>query len=241
MCWHIIDRLSEPDRIRLGTSLAAKTKDPNVRVAIMSQAMTGSFYNGTYQNIVETLVRSGIPREKIDPESDRVILQATLRYLETLHPALLRVIFEDFVAGFTDASNQRIAYGAFDANKSAARDKVARPGAWKSLVQWPALNLQYATYLADRARLDPYINLEGSAPLGLLALLAIGFTISACLRKRRLTQTAILALCILFFGTLVYAVNTICVYYMPRYALPLFVATVVALLASIAAQEICRD
>jgi uncharacterized ion transporter superfamily protein YfcC len=119
-----------------------------------------------------------------------------------------------------------------------AVDKAARPEAWKSLMKWPALDLLYATYLADQVRLDPYINLESSAPLGLLAILMICFAISACVRQRRLTQTTILALCLLFFGTVVYGVTMVCMYYMPWYALPLCVAVVIALLASIAAQEV---
>jgi hypothetical protein len=232
-----LERLSEPERIRLAERLVSTTADPIVQAAIMSQAETGSFYNGTDQKIAQALARSGVPQEKISAKSDRVILDATLRYLVTLHPVLLRVIAKDFVGGFTNASNQKIAYAAFDANKSAASDKVARPDAWKALAQWPALNLSYATYLADRVRLDPYINLEGLVPIGVFAISTIGLTLYACVRKGRLTETAAFALCVLLYGSLVYGMIMVCVYYMPRYALPLFAAIVVAFLASLAAHE----
>jgi hypothetical protein len=232
-----LDRLHEPDRVRLAKDVAATTSDPMIKAAIMSQATTGSFYHGTDQNIAQELIRSGVRQEKIGPESDQVILQATLRYLQTLHPVLLSVILHDFVAGFTNASNQRIAYGVFDANKSAAVDRAARPDAWKSIAQWPAMDLPYATYLVDYARVDPYINLEGSVRLGFLVVLTIGLSLFACVRRRRLTENVTVALCVLGFGAFVYGVNTVCVYYMARYTLPLFAAIVVALLVAIAAQD----
>ncbi len=232
-----LDRLEKPERIRLATVVASKTKDSDVRVAIMAQAITGSFYSGTSQVIAQELTRSGVPQDKIGAESDRVILQATLLYFETLHPVLIRVILQDFAAGFTNAGNQKIAYGAFEANKSAAVDRLARPQAWKPVAQWSALDLPYATYMADHVRLDPYINLAGSACLGFLAMLTIGLSLFACTRKKRPTEISIVAICVLCFGAFVYGVNTVCVYYMDRYALPLFAAIVVALLAAIAGQE----
>jgi len=234
---HFLARLSKQDRLRLANAIASKTKDSDVRAAIMSQATVGSFYNGTDQQIARELTRSGVPRDKIDSESDRVILAATISYLESLHPVLLHVILQDFIAGFATAGNGKIAYAAFDANKSAAGDRVDRPDAWKTIVYWPALDLPYATYLADHARLDPYITLQGSITLGFLAVVTICLSLFASLRRRSLTETATIALCILFFGALVYRANTVCVYYLHRYALPLFASVAVALCASIAAHE----
>ncbi len=234
---HFLVRLSKQDRLLLANAIASKTKDPDVRAAIMSQATVGSFYNGTDQQIARELTRSGVPREKIDSESDRVILAATISYLESLHPVLLHLILQDYIAGFATAGNGKIAYAAFDANKSAAGDRVDRPDAWKTIVHWPALDLPYATYLADHARLDPYITLQGSITLGFLAVVAICLSLFASLRRRRLSEMATIALCILLFGAFVYGANTVCVYYLHRYALPLFASVAVALCASIAAHE----
>jgi hypothetical protein len=234
---YFLVRLSKQDRVRLANAISSKTKDPDVRAAIMSQATVGSFYHGTDQQIAQELSQSGVPREKIASVSDRVILAATISYLQSLHPVLLHVILQDYIAGFTIAGNGKIAYAAFDANKSAAGDKVDRPDAWKSIVRWPALDLTYATYLADHARLDPYITLQGSITLGFLAVVTIGLCLFASLRGRGLTEMATIALCILFFGALVYGANTVCVYYLHRYALPLFASIAVALCASIAAHE----
>jgi lipopolysaccharide export LptBFGC system permease protein LptF len=135
----------------------------------------------------------------------------------------------------TDASNQRIALAAFDANKSAAGDKVARPSTWKSIAQWPALDLPYASYLSDHVRLDPYITLQGSVSLGFFAIVTTCLSVIACVRKGRVTEAATVALSILLFGTLVYGVNTVCIFYLHRYALPLFAAVIVALFASLTA------
>jgi hypothetical protein len=235
---HFLARLTEQDRLRLAKAIASMTEDPEVQAAIMSQATIGSYYNGTNRQIAEELIRAGVPRAKIGFESDRVILAATTSYLASLHPVLLRAILQDFIAGFASASNEKIAYAAFDANKSGAQVKVERPDVWKAVVNWPALELPYATYLADRARLDPYISLQGSITLGFLAVLTIGICLCASFRSRRLTETATIALCILFFGALVYGANTVCVYYMDRYALPLFVSIAIALCASVAAHEL---
>jgi hypothetical protein len=232
---HFLVRLKEQERIRLAKVIASKVNDPNVQGAIISLATTGSFYDGTDQKIAEGLIRSGVPQERISAESDRVILKAALCYLESLHPMLMRVILQDFSAGFTDASNQRIALAAFDANKSAAGDKVARPSTWKSIAQWPALDLPYASYLSDHVRLDPYITLQGSVSLGFFAIVTTCLSVIACVRKGRVTEAATVALSILLFGTLVYGVNTVCIFYLHRYALPLFAAVIVALFASLTA------
>ena len=232
-----LDHLSMKDRVQLAQKVSAKTNDPHVQYAIVSQASVGSYYHGTNQRIADELERSGVPPSKIESESDRVILEATVLYLKTLHPMLLRVTLNDFAAGFTIASNSRIAYSAFDANRAAAEDRVRRPEVWKSLAEMPSLTIPYAVALADRARQDPYSNLADSIPIGVFSILVTGLTAAACVVRKRLPEMAIVAASILLTGILVFGANAVCVYYMDRYALPLLISIVVALFASVAAWE----
>ena len=97
----------------------------------------------------------------------------------------------------------------------------------------------YATRLSDRARLDPYVNMQGSVPLGVLAVLSISLSAIACVVRRQIADISIVCWCALASGTLVYIVNAVCVYYIERYALPLFVTIVIALYASLRALLPC--
>src|SRR5208283_3424173 len=56
-----LDELPQGARLRLAQELSVKTPDPLVKMAVESQAITGTFYNGTGQKITDDLVRSGVP------------------------------------------------------------------------------------------------------------------------------------------------------------------------------------
>lgn len=232
-----LDHLSQTDRVRLAQAVSARTNDPHVQYAIGSQAVVGSYYNGTNLRIADELERSGVPLAKIGSESDRVILEATMLYLKTLHPMLLREIFNDFAAGLTIASDPKIAWSAFDANRAGAEDRIRRPDAWKSLEEMPSLTLPCAAAIADRARRDPYIDLPDNVPTGVFLILTTSLIVAGCVVRKQVTEMAIVATSILLAGILVYAANAVCIYYMDRYTLPLFVSIAVALLAAVSACE----
>ena len=87
-------QLSPAARAALAQKLIATTSDRNVRLAIEDQATTGSYYQGTGTLLEEQLRTAGFNGEHLQAEKDRVILKATLIYLKTLHPILVRVIWK---------------------------------------------------------------------------------------------------------------------------------------------------
>ena len=228
-----LDELPQGARLRLAQELSVKTPDPLVKMAVESQAITGTFYNGTGQKITDDLVRSGVSSEKIGAQRDRIILAATMRYLMTLHPTLIRVIFHDVVTGFT-TNNPSVAMSPFYSNAWGAADMARQPKLWEALRRLPFLNLREATTVLNTARRDPYINFGGVARVWVLVLLTLSFGVVACVLSKRIPELVLAGWCALLTGIVLYVVNVACVYFMPRYALPLLTTTTIALLASVA-------
>jgi hypothetical protein len=228
-----LDKLSSSDRLRLAQDLCAKTSDPALRMAIESQAKVGSFYNGSAQAIADYLVQTHVPAAKISVERDRLVLGATTRYLMTLHPILLSVIWQDFVKGLIRADNSQIAMSPFQANVFCAVDKIKRPEAWAELAALPGVDLVQATVTWDAASRDPYVNFGRAMPIGGLILLDLLLGGIACVIDRAIPRTVLIGWSALATGIVVFAANSVCVYYMERYTLPMLVTTLIALLSAL--------
>ena len=128
-----LNTLSASDRLRLADDLCRKTSDPAVRMAIESQAKVGTFYEGGAQALADYLVLTQVPAAKMSAQRDRIVLAATTRYLMTMHPALIAVIWHDFVKGFVRADNSQISMAPFRENVFCALDKIKRPEAWAEM------------------------------------------------------------------------------------------------------------
>ena len=228
-----LDKLSSSDRLRLAQDLCAKTSDPALRMAIESQAKVGSFYNGSAQAIADYLVQTHVPAAKISVERDRLVLGATTRYLVTLHPILLSVIWQDFVKGLIRADNSQIAMSPFQANVFCAVDKIKRPEGWAELAALPGVDLVQATVTWDAASRDPYVNFGRAMPIGGLILLDLLLGGIACVIDRAIPRTVLIGWSALATGIVVFAANSVCVYYMERYTLPMLVAALIALLSAL--------
>ena len=139
-----------------------------MRRAIESRATLGSYYQGTGQVIVEELIRSEVPSARIGAERDRIILAASMSYLMTMHPVLIRTTWEDFVLGFVHPDNARIAHAPFYANRYAAVDRGNHPEPWTQIGVLPSLGMENATIICDASCRDPYIHFWRMIPLGAL-------------------------------------------------------------------------
>jgi hypothetical protein len=170
-----LDKLPVKERLQLAQDLAAKTTNPGVRIAILAQAKDGSFYQGSSLTVAEQLGRLTPPGTNIAAERDRVVLAACMRYLMTLHPLLIKVIWQDFLKGSIFADNATIARSPFYANAYPALDRIRHPEFWASLKGLEALtsvnNLQ-ATRVLDRSILDPYVLLWHNVPLGAIIIVS---------------------------------------------------------------------
>jgi hypothetical protein len=231
-----LDKLSVKERFQLAQDLAAKITNPEVKIAILAQATDGSFYQGSSLTVAEQLGRLAPPGTNIAAECDRVVLAACMRYLMTMHPLLIKVIWQDFVKGSIFVDNAKIALSPFYANAYPALDRIRHPDQWASLTGLEALtsvnNLQ-ATLVLDRSQLDPYVLLWRNIPLGAIIILSFLVAGASCIPERKIPTTVVVGLFAVGAGAAIFAANCVCVYYMPRYSLPLLATSVFALLASI--------
>ena len=75
------------------------TTDSNVRLAIESQIKLGSYHNGTDRVIKAALEEEGLPRERIQAESEKVILRAAICFYETVDSAIYRGYLKALLKG----------------------------------------------------------------------------------------------------------------------------------------------
>ena len=233
-----LTQLSPAARAALAQKLIAITLDRNVRLAIEDQATTGSYYQGTGALLEEQLRAAGFNGEHLQAEKDRVILKATITYLKTLHPILVRVIWNDFLKGFTETSHFSLATEPFAENAATGKYRLDDPDLWSPLNVLSSTFLPESAAWLDRAAADVY--LKGRSMKGFRrqhlgstlfwTLLSLGL----CFVNRwGVFGQAIPALTILLTGTGIYAATMVCVYFMLRYSLPLWVCLLIALSLSI--------
>jgi hypothetical protein len=228
-----LGKLSTSDRLQLARDLSSKTSDSRLRIAIESLATVGSYSDGTAQTVAAELVREHVPAAEIRAETDRIVLAATMRYLMTFHPVLLKVIWADFTRGFLQADNAKIAFAPFYENWWGADDRLKRPDAWVTLKALPSVHLNQAAVVMDAARRDPYVNFGRGLPLGALIVLVIFLSGAVSIINREISGTVLIGWSALAIGIVVFAANCVCVFYLDRYALPLLITSVFALSASL--------
>lgn len=226
-------KIEPEERTRLAQKLAATTSDKNVRLAIEDQAVIGSFYKGTDVALERQLTELGFSGEHLEAEKDRIILSATLAYLGTLHPVLLDTIWRDFLKGFATTSNASLAIDPFAENSYIGTYRLQNPKQWTPLDVLPSTFLPESVAWLDRSASDAYlkgISVRGfrRANIGSILFLTI-FALAFCLWKRRCVWSrALPAASILLIGVAEFAATMVCVYFMTRYVLPMFVSIGVA-------------
>ena len=157
-------------------------------------------------------------------------------YLLTFHPLLLKVIWQDFLKGSIFVDNATIASSPFYANAYPAVDKIRHPDLWasvKGLQELSSVNSLQATRILDRSQLDPYVLLWRNIPLGAIVILSFVLGSASCIPGRKVPTTIVVGFFALGTGAMIFAANCVCVYYMPRYTLPLLTTAVFGFLASI--------
>jgi hypothetical protein len=231
-----LDELPVKERLQLAQGLAAKTTNPEVKVAILAQATDGSFSQGSSQTIAEQLSRLAPSGTNIAAERDRVVLAACMRYLMTLNPLLIKVIWQDFIKGGIFVDNAKIALAPFYANAYPAQDRIRHPNVWAGLKGLEALtstNQLQATRILDRSALDPYVLLWHKIPLGAIIILTFLLGGATCIIDKKIPAPVVVGLFAVGAGAVIFAATCVCVFYMPRYSLPFFTTTVFGFLASI--------
>jgi hypothetical protein len=232
-----LDQLPPKKRLQLAEDLAAGTTDPKIKIAILAQATAGSFYQGSSLTLAKQLSLLAPPGTNIAAERDRVVLAACTRYLLTAHPLLINVIWQDFVKGSFSVDNAEIALSPFYANAYPALDKIRSSDMWTAkmgLEALPSIDAAQATLALNRAKHDRYILLWRNVPLGAFMILSIFLAGQTCVLDKKLPTSILVGLSAFVTGIAIVAANCVCVYYMPRYTLPLLTTTLFALVTCLA-------
>jgi hypothetical protein len=219
-----ISLLSAGEKDRLLVRLEARTADANTRLAIESQIRLGPYHMGTDQVIKSALEKEGIPKEKIQAESDRVILRAAICFYATLDPRLLAVILREFAKGWAPTSDYRVAMSGPMATLRFASNIERDPFPWSHLHQWPIFKLACARNMVKRAEHDWVIRHWQGIPILVWSVL-FGLVGVWRVRRNELSlEVMLVGLTILGIGAAAYAATCVCVYSTPRYVLPLLVS-----------------
>ena len=219
-----VNLLSAGEKDRLLVKVGALTTDSNVRLAIESQIKLGSYHNGTDRVIKTALEEEGLPRERIQAESHKIILRAVMCFYETVDPLLIAVILKEFAKGWAPTSDYRVALSGpletFRFASTIERD----PSPWSHLPRWPMFDTLVARIMLKKAADDWFIRHWQGVPLLAWAVL-FGFV--GVLRFRRCSlplDALLIGLTVLGVGAVAYAATCVCVYSTPRYVLPLLVS-----------------
>jgi len=219
-----VNLLSAGEKDRLLVKVGALTTDSNVRLAIESQIKLGSYHNGTDRVIKSALEEEGLPSERIQAESDKVIFRAAICFYETIDPLLIAVILREFAKGWAPTSDYRIALsGPLETFRFASyieRD----PSPWSHLPRWPMFAILVARVMLKKAAHDWFIRHWQGVPILVWSIL---FALVGVLRFRRRAlplDALLIGLTFLGVGAAAYAATCICVYSTPRYVLPLLVS-----------------
>ncbi|MBV8276928.1 MAG: hypothetical protein JO170_16945, partial [Verrucomicrobia bacterium] len=221
-----VNRLSADRKQDLLNSVQRFTDDPLVKLTIQFQIEVGSYDNGTGSALEVALQARGFEGEKLLVQRDQLISQSSLCFYRTFNPGLLKVILDDFWHGFLPTNDQGIAIAAPKATFFSLDRIEQNPGDWEGIKGLPIFLPANAKATLERANRDNMIRHWRWLPILVWTLLFIGLGAWRTVRGVLSGTYLLIGLSILGTGTLVYAANCVCIYVLPRYALPLLVAVI---------------
>ena len=221
-----VDPLSVEKKQALRASVERLTDDPLVKLTIRFQIEVGSYDNGTGSALAAALRERGFEGEKLLAEKDQLITQSSLCFYRTLDPGLVKEILTDFWHGFLPTNDQGIAIAAPKATFFSLDRIEQNPSDWAGVGDLPIFAPANAKASVARATKDFMIRHWRWMPILVWSLLFV------CIGVWRVTRGLLsgvylfIGLSVWTIGTLVYAANCVCIYTMPRYALPLLAAVI---------------
>jgi hypothetical protein len=219
-----VDKLSPERKRGLLDSVQQLASDPLVKLAIQFQIEIGSYDKGTGSALAGVLRERGFDGEKLLAEKDKLISQSSFCFYRTLDLGLIKEILGDFWHGFFPTNDQGIAMAAPKATFFSLERIEQNPSDWEGIKESPIFVSSTAKATLERATTDNMIRHWRWLPILAWTLWFIGFGIWRAVRGVLSGTYLFVGLSILVIGTLVYAGNCVCIYTLPRYALPLLVA-----------------
>jgi hypothetical protein len=221
-----VDKLTPERKRALLDTVQQLTNDSLVKLAIQFQIEIGSYDKGTGSALTDVLRERGFDGEKLSAEKDRLILQSSFCFYRTLDFGLIKEILGDFWHGFLPTNDQGIAIAAPKATFFSLERIVQNPSDWEDIKELPIFGPSTAKATLERATADNMIRHWRWIPILVWTLLFLGFGVWRTARGFLPGTYLFIGLSILGIGTLVYAANCVCIYTLPRYALPLLVAVI---------------
>ena len=221
-----VDPLPAEKKRTLLSSVQQLTNDPLVKLAIQFQFEIGSYDKGTGSALATALHERGFDGEKLLTERDQLITQSSLCFYRTLDPGLVKDILNDFWHGFLPTNDQGIAIAGPKATFFSLERIEQNPNDWAGVSELPIFVPATAKMTLARATEDNMIRHWRWMPILAWTLLFIGIGVWRAARGVLPRTYLFIGLSILGIGTLVYAANCVCIYTLPRYALPLLVAVI---------------
>jgi hypothetical protein len=221
-----VDRLSAEKKQNLLSSVEGLTNDPLVKLAIQFQIEIGSYDNGTGSALSAALRERGFEGDKLLAEKDQLISQSSLCFYRTLDPGLVKEIVNDIWHGFLPTNDQGIAIAAPKATFFSLDRIEQNPSDWAGVSDLPIFVPANAKATLARATKDIMIRHWRWMPILVWSLLFIGIGAWRFARGLLPGRYLFIGLSLWAAGTLVYAANCVCIYTLPRYALPLLVAVI---------------
>jgi hypothetical protein len=207
-------------------SVQRLTNDPLVKLAIQSQIEIGSYDKGTGAALADALQARGFDGEKLLALKDQLISRSSFCFYRTLDFGLIKEIFSDFWHGFLPTNDQGIAIAAPKATFFSLERINQNPSDWEGIKESPIFVPSIAKATLERATTDNMIRHWRWLPILVWTLVFLGFGSWRAARGFLPGRYLFIGLSILGIGTLVYAANCVCIYALPRYALPLLVAVI---------------
>ena len=221
-----VDKLSPERKRALLDSVQRLTNDPLVKLAIQSQIEIGSYDKGTGAALADALQARGFDGEKLLALKDQLISRSSFCFYRTLDFGLIKEIFSDFWHGFLPTNDQGIAIAAPKATFFSLERINQNPSDWEGIKESPIFVPSIAKGTLERATTDNMIRHWRWLPILVWTLVFLGFGSWRAARGFLPGRYLFVGLTILGIGTLVYAANCVCIYTLPRYALPLLVAVI---------------
>jgi len=221
-----VDRLSPEQKQSLLGSVQRFTNDPLVSLAIQFQINIGSYDKGTGEALTVALKERGFQGETLLAEQDQLILQSSLCFYRTFNGGLIKEIMTDFWHGFFPTNDQGIAISAPKATFFSLERIAQTPTDWIGISELPIFAPHIANATLERATKDNMIRHWRWIPILVWTLLFIGIATWRTLRGVLPGSHLFIGLSLLAVGVMIYAANCVCIYAMPRYALPLLVSVI---------------
>lgn len=220
----IVEGLSNQGKAKLSARVESLTSDPLVKLAITSQIHLGSYYGGTGNVIAHALAERGRLGEELQAERDRIILQSSSCFYRAVPSRLLKVMWKDILRAFLYTSDTNIALVGPSGNLYAARDALHHPAFWNSLEGIPMIELSTASKMLRTANSDLFIRKWHRLSILRWCLIFLVISTVRLWRKTLSRDFALIGLSILAIGGLACLAYFACVFYSPRYVLPLMVS-----------------